>query len=120
MKRQLAKHNFVFSTLPSPSRSFFRKVVNDITETPDVKPKSLSRKYTKAKAKEYEQRYINKKMHGYYYRKLQQNDNIDISVSQQRFHTKQITSQFEGYLGAIQDQEMPTKYLVHKIRNNNR
>ena len=53
-------------------------------------------------------------MHGYYYRKLQQNDNIDISVSQQRSRTKQITSQFEGYLGAIQDQEIPTKFLVHK------
>ena len=53
-------------------------------------------------------------MHGYYYRKLQQNDNIDISVSQQRSRTKQITSQFEGYLGAIQDQETSTKFLVHK------
>ena len=89
-------------------------VNNDITETPDAKPKSLSRKYARAKAKEHEQQYIKKKMHGYYYRKLQQNDNIDISVSQQRSRTKQITSQFEGYLGAIQDQEIPTKFLVHK------
>ena len=89
-------------------------VNNDITETPDAKPKSLSRKYAKAKAKEHEQQYIKKKMHGYYYRKLQQNDNIDISVSQQRSRTKQITSQFEGYLGAIHDQEIPTKFLVHK------
>ena len=69
-------------------------VNNDITETPDAKPKSLSRKYTKAKAKEHERQYIKKKMHGYYYRKLQQNDNIDISVSQKRSRTKQITSQF--------------------------
>ena len=53
-------------------------------------------------------------MHGYYYRKLQQNDKIDISVSQQRSRLKQITSQFEGYLGAIQDQEIPTNFLVHK------
>ena len=57
--------------------------------------------------------YINKKMHGYYYRKLQQNGNIDISVSQQRSRRKQITSQFEVYLGAIQDEEIPTKLLVH-------
>ena len=76
--------------------------------------KSLSRKYTKAKAKEHEQQYINKKNHRYYYRKLQQNDNIDIPVRQQRSRTKQITQQFEGYLGAIQDQEVPTKFLVHK------
>ena len=57
-------------------------------------------------------------MHGYYYRKLQQNDNIDISVSQQRSRTKQITSQFEGCLGVIQDQEIPTKFLVHKRQIN--
>ena len=93
-------------------------VNNDITETPDAKPKSLSRKYAKAKAKEHEQQYIKKKMHGYYYRKLQQNDNIDISVSQQRSRTKQITSQFEGCLGVIQDQEIPTKFLVHKRQIN--
>ena len=68
-------------------------VNNDITETPDAKPKSLSRKYAKAKAKEHEQQYIKKKMHGYYYRKLQQNDNINISVSQQRSCTKQIAVQ---------------------------
>ena len=53
-------------------------------------------------------------MHGYCYRKLQQNDNIDMSVSQQRSRTKQITSQFKGYLGTIQDQQIPTKFLVHK------
>ena len=35
-------------------------VNNDVTKTPDGKPKSLSRKYTKAKAKEHEQQYIKK------------------------------------------------------------
>ena len=53
-------------------------------------------------------------MHVPYYRKLQQNDNIDISVSQQRSRTKKITSQFEGYLEAIQDQDIPTKFFVHE------
>ena len=87
---------------------------NGITETLDGNPKSLSRKYTKAKAKEHEQQYTNKKMYRCYYRKLQQNNNIDISASQQRSRTEEITLQFEGYLGAIQDQEIPAKFLVHK------
>ena len=65
-------------------------------------------------AKEHEQHYIKKKMHGYYYKKLQQNNNLELFVSQQRSCTKQITSQFEVYLGAIQDQEIPTKFLVQK------
>ena len=91
-------------------------VNNDMTETPDSKPKSLSRKYTKAKAKEHEQQSIKKKMHGYHYRKLQQNDYVDIYVSQRRYRTKQIALQFEGYLEAIQGQEIPIKFLVHKIQ----
>ena len=52
---------------------------NDITETIDGKPKSLSRKYTNAKTKEHEQQYINDKIHRYYCRKLQQDDNVDKS-----------------------------------------
>ena len=87
---------------------------NDITETPDAKMKSIMRKYTKVKAKEHEQQYINKKMHWYYHRRLQQNYSIDISASQQRSHKKQIRSQFEDYLGAVQDQEIATTFLVHK------
>ena len=65
---------------------------NDITETLGAKPKSISRKYAKAKTKEHEQQYINKKIQRYYYRKLQENDNIDISASQQKSRAKQITS----------------------------
>ena len=53
-------------------------------------------------------------MHRYCHRELQQNDNIDISVSQQRSCAKQITSQLKAYLGAIQGQEIPTQFLVHK------
>ena len=40
-------------------------------------------------------------MHRYYYRKLQWDNNLEIFVIQQRSHKKQITSQFEGYLGAF-------------------
>ena len=60
---------------------------NVITETPDAKPKSLSRKYTRAKTKKHDQQYIHKKIHG----KLQQNNHIDMSVNQQKSCTKQIT-----------------------------
>ena len=52
-------------------------------------------------------------MHGYCYRKMDQDDNIDMSAIQQRVCTKKITLQFEGYPGAIQEQEIPTRFLVH-------
>ena len=53
-------------------------------------------------------------MHEHYQRKLQQENNIDISVSQQRYHAQQIKSQFQDYLQAIQDHQIPTKFLVYK------
>ena len=74
---------------------------NDITETPSTKAKSLGRKYINAKKRKHKQQYINKKMHRYYYRKLQWDNNLEIFVIQQRSHKKQITSQFKGYLGAF-------------------
>ena len=86
----------------------------NITENPDEKPKSLNKKYTAEKTKEHERNHINKKMHGYFQKKLQKHENIDIKGSQLRLRTKQMTSHFEGYLGAIQDQEIATKNLKRK------
>ena len=59
-------------------------------------------------------------MHGCYYRKLQQNDEINISGSRTKHkgsRTKQIISQFQGYLGGINDQEISTKFLPHNRQN---
>ena len=53
-------------------------------------------------------------MHGNFQNKLLQDENIDMKGSQLRCCTKQMTSHFEGYLGATQDQEITTKYLKRK------
>ena len=53
-------------------------------------------------------------MHGYFFKKLQNDESIDKSVSNSRSTYSTITSHFEGYINAIQDQEIPTKYLVNK------
>ena len=42
-------------------------------------------------------------MHGYFQKKLQQDENIDKKGSQLQPRTKQMTSHFQGYIGAIQD-----------------
>ena len=54
----------------------------NIMKNPDEKPKSLNKKHTAEKTKEHERNYINKKMHGYFQKKLQQDENIDIKGSQ--------------------------------------
>lgn len=95
-------------------KSFIIRVGNklitnkNIIENPDEKPQSLSKKCTAEKMKEHKRNCINKKMHGYFQKKLHQDENIDIEGSQLRCCTKQITSHFEGYLGAIQDQAIAT------------
>ena len=82
-------------------QSFIIRVGNElltsknITENPDEKPKSLYKKYTAAKTKEHERNHINKKMHGYFQKKLQQDENINIKGSQLLLRTKQMMSHFE-------------------------
>ena len=64
-------------------QSFIIRVGNElltnknIAKNPDEKPKSVNKKYTAEKTKEHEKDYINKKMHGYFQKKLQQDENID-------------------------------------------
>jgi hypothetical protein len=86
----------------------------NVTEDAEQKPKAISRTFTSLKMKEHEQRYVNKKMHGYFYRKLTSDQNVDLKLSHRRTTASSMTSQFEGYITAIHDQEIPTKYLKHK------
>ena len=53
-------------------------------------------------------------MHGYFHKKLINNDEIDQKLSYSRTKNCFMTSYFEGYLAAIRDQEIPTKFLKHK------
>ena len=60
------------------------------------------------------EKYTAKVMHGYYERKINNNTKIDKQLSNY-WEKKIVTSQLEeNYLSAIQDQELPTKYLRNK------
>ena len=50
-------------------------------------------------------------MHGFYDKKLERNCGIDRSLSFLWKKDWRVTSECENYLSAIQDQELPTKYL---------
>ena len=59
--------------------------------------KSLNQKNIQLKKKKkHEKNYINKKMHGYFQKKLQQDVNTDIKGNQLQCCTKQMKSYFEG------------------------
>ena len=59
-------------------------------------------------------KYSSKKVHSYLYNKLQSDSKIDTNINKRRSTDKSMTSQFEGYLASILDQEIPTKYLINK------
>ena len=54
-------------------------------------------------------------MHGYFKRTLEQDPNIDHSLSNLWGKDRYISSDIENYLSPIQDQELPTKYLKKEI-----
>ena len=66
------------------------------------------------------QAYEEKKVHSYYYKKISNDNQIDIKASLSWTRDKNITSEFEGYMFSAQEQEINTKYLINKrYRNSN-
>ena len=61
--------------------------------------------------------YINKKKFGYFFKKMMNDENIDMKFSKTRAVNKTVSSHFEGYLNAIHDQEIPTKFLINKANS---
>ena len=58
-------------------------------------------------------------MHRYFRKQLEKDNNIDREKSNLRSIDKNMTSHFEGYYLAINDQELPTKCLKNKRDRDN-
>ena len=91
----------------------------DIDPDCNDKPKKLSRKVNAVLTLKLIERYENKKMHGYFERVVLKDERIDKELSHRKTNNKNTTSHFAGYLDAIIDQEIPTKYLQHKRQIDN-
>ena len=64
------------------------------------------------------QAYKGNKVHSYYYKKLKNDNEIDIKASLSWTRDKNITSEFKGYMVSVQEQEISTKYLINKRYSN--
>ena len=53
-------------------------------------------------------------MHGYFFKKMMSDENINMKLSKTRAVNKTVSSHFKGYLNDICDQEIPTKFLINK------
>ena len=65
------------------------------------------------------ERYINRKIHRYFRKQLEKDNNIDMEKSNSRSINKNMKSHFEDYYSAIHNQELPAKYLKNKCDHNN-
>ena len=68
--------------------------------------------------KKHLQAYKGNKVHSYYYKKLKNDNEIDIKASLSWTRDKNITSEFKGYMVSVQEQEISTKYLINKRYSN--
>ena len=89
---------------------------HEIQDNHDETAKAVRKKYIINKQKQLVNNFTSKKMHGYFFKKLQNDETIEKNVSNSRSAYNTITSHFEGYINAIQDQETPGKYLVNKCQ----
>ena len=55
-------------------------------------------------------------MHGYFFKKMMSDENINMKLSKTRAVNKTVSSHFKGYLNDICDQEIPTKFLINKCQ----
>ena len=86
----------------------------NITSEQNELSRSLSQRYLVKRNKEHLQTYEGKKGHSYYYKKLKNDNEINIKASLSWTRDKNITSVSEGYMFSVQELEISTKYLINK------
>ena len=86
----------------------------NILSNPVEPPKSVSKIFTKADQTSKRDNFIQKPLHGYFYNQTDKDDNIDKQQSLTWAKDRLITSDLEGYMGIITEQELPTKYIRNK------
>ena len=78
------------------------------------RPKIISQKLIQKEQDSLTTNYMNKKMHGYFFKKMMSDENIDIKLSKTRAVNKTVSSHVEGFLNVIHGQGIPTKFLINK------
>ena len=86
----------------------------DLTSDNEEQPKTASKRFRKADTKFHYEKNTSKIMHGYFNRTIEKDGKIDHNNSKSWTKNRKLTFHFEGYIAAIQDQEIPTKYLLNK------
>ena len=86
----------------------------NLTSDNEEQPKTTSKRFTKADTKFHYEKYTSKIMQGHFNRAIEKDGKIDHNNSKSWTKNRKLTSHFEDYIAATQDQEIPTKYLLNK------
>ena len=80
----------------------------NIVSIPNEPPKSISKKFTKANQTSKREHFVQKPLHGYFYKLMDNDNNIDKQQSLAWTNDRFISSDLEGYMGTITEQKLPT------------
>ena len=86
----------------------------DLIVQNEEQPKITSKRFTKAYTHFQHKKYTSKVMYGYFNRTIEKGQKMDHKTSKSCTKNQKLTSHFEGYIAAIQEQIIPTKYLINK------
>jgi hypothetical protein len=86
----------------------------DLNADPAIAPLECCKSAVKVIHKKRESSFISKVMHGYLAREMRKKPEIDFKTSLSCWSNRKMSSHFEGYIQAIQEQEIGTKYLIRK------
>ena len=84
----------------------------DLIVQNEEQPKITSKRFTKVDF--HHKKFTSKVMLSYFNRTIEKDQKIDHKTSKSWTKNWKLTSHFEGYITAIQEQEVPTKYLINK------
>ena len=70
--------------------------------------------FTKAGTNFHHKKFTSKFMHGYFNRTIEKDQKIDHKPSKSWTKNRKLTSHFQDYIAAIQEKEIPAKYLINK------
>lgn len=86
----------------------------DLTTVSTTTPKSLGTAVTSACISSRKDNFASKTMHGYLAREMSKKSEVNYAQSVSWQRDKNMTSHFEGFAHAIQEQEISTKFLMNK------
>ena len=80
----------------------------------EEQPKITTKMFTKAGTNFHHKKFTSKFMHGYFNRTIEKDQKIDHKPSKSWTKNRKLTSHFQDYIAAIQEKEIPAKYLINK------